>query len=160
VSTVFVVGVSPLNSTETPTISSIPMLVQEQIEDSENNNNNSSNNNIIEQDLVLPQSDPTDIDLSKNKANTLYNNAIVQDDINDVLEILLKNEKWNGENESYHHQHDNSKNGIEEPKILLDSNASFSSSLEKEMLGGKQCLHAILTNQFDILFFFRCSRQQ
>lgn len=148
VSTVFVVGVSPLSSTETPTISSIPMLVQEQIEDSENNNinrnknnsNNSTPNNIIiEQDLVLPQSDPTDIDLSKDKANTLYNNAIVQDDINDVLEILLKNEKWNGENESYHHQHATDKNGIEEPKILLDSNPSYGSSLEKEILGGKKC---------------------
>lgn len=148
VSTVFVVGVSPLSSTETPTISSIPMLVQEQIEDSENNNinrnknnsNNSTPNNIIiEQDLVLPQSDPTDIDLSKDKANTLYNNAIVQDDINDVLEILLKNEKWNGENESYHHQHATDKNGIEESKILLDSNPSYGSSLEKEILGGKKC---------------------
>lgn len=148
VSTVFVVGVSPLSSTEAPTISSIPMLVQEQIEDSENNNinrnknnsNNSTPNNIIiEQDLVLPQSDLTDIDLSKDKANTLYNNAIVQDDINDVLEILLKNEKWNGENESYHHQHATDKNGIEEPKILLDSNPSYGSSLEKEILGGKKC---------------------
>jgi len=160
VSTVFVVGVSPLNSTETPTISSIPMLVQEQIEDSENNKN-SSTNNIIEHDLVLPQSDPADIDLSKNKANTLYNNAIVQDDINDVLEILLKNEKWNGENESYHHAN---KNGIEEPKILLDSNASFSSSLEKEILGGKKCDMLLPFSQTSLTLFmcvfFRCSRQQ
>ncbi|KAL7032514.1 hypothetical protein ACKWTF_007336 [Chironomus riparius] len=145
-STVFVVGVSPLNSTETPTISSIPMLVQEQIEDSENNNNNSNSttNNInIEQSLVLPQSDPTDIDLSKDKVNSLYNNAIVQDDINDVLEILLKNEKWNGENESYHHV---DKHGIETPKILLDSSASFSSSLNKEILGGARVNNELLTS--------------
>lgn len=152
VSTVFVVGVSPLNSTETPTISSIPMLVQEQIEDSENNNinsnknnsNSTSNNISLEQNLVLPQSDPTDIDLSKeDKANTLYNNAIVQDDINDVLEILLKNEKWNGEHESFHHQHAD-KNGIEEPKILLDSTPSYGSSLEKEILGGKKLICHLL----------------
>ncbi|XP_070493457.1 myocardin [Chironomus tepperi] len=142
-STVFVVGVSPINTTETPTISSIPMLVQEQIEDTENNNiNNNSNSNTnninLEQSLILPQSDP-----SKDKANTLYNNAIVQDDINDVLEILLKNEKWNGENEAYHHA---DKNGIDDPKILLDSNGSFSSSLDKEILGGPHITNELLTS--------------
>lgn len=155
--TVFVVGVTPISSSET-SISTIPMLVQEHIEDSDSRNNNISNSNnsnvsnngnnsttnnhLINQNLVLspPPTNPSEVDLSsdKDKSTTLYNNAIVQDDINDVLEILLKNEKWNSESDAFHTE----KTTIGDTKLLLDSNVAFSPDnpmkFEKDILGGKQ----------------------
>ncbi|KAG5682040.1 Myocardin [Polypedilum vanderplanki] len=102
-STVFVVGVAGLNPTANTTTSvtqecpSIPMLIHEEIVASQ------EEPKIIES-LVIPPENKFFINTSQNDTvenHTSYNDSpIVQDDINDVLEILLKNEKWSNEGEN------------------------------------------------------------
>lgn len=143
VSTVFVVGVTSLNPPETS--NTIPMVMHEQIENAENINVHRSTNHKIDQTVVVsPQSsDQSDIKLASDKSNNFFNNTIVQDDINDVLEILLNNEKWNGENEAFR----SDKNGI-----LEETNKSFSNSINNSdiILGGSYVTNdEILTPTID-----------